>query len=45
MIQIDSDVYLLEGTSNSNVYLLASSQGLTLVDSGVVSDADRIVVR
>jgi glyoxylase-like metal-dependent hydrolase (beta-lactamase superfamily II) len=43
MIQVDSDVSLLEGTSNSNVYLLESSQGLTLVDSGVVSDADQIV--
>ncbi|MFC2027717.1 MBL fold metallo-hydrolase [Chloroflexota bacterium] len=45
MRQIVPDVYLVEGLRGGNVYLLVSSKGLTLVDSGVARDADRIVAQ
>ena len=46
MRQIVPDVYLVEGLRVANVYLLATEEGLTLVDSGAsVGDADRIVAR
>jgi glyoxylase-like metal-dependent hydrolase (beta-lactamase superfamily II) len=44
MHQIVPDVYLLEGL-RSNVYLLVSSAGLTLVDSSLRGEADRIVAQ
>lgn len=45
MRQVVSDVYLMEGLRGSNVYLLVSNEGPTLVDSGLAGDADRIVAQ
>lgn len=45
MRQIVPDVYLMEGLLGSNVYLLVSTEGLTLVDTGLVGGADRIVIQ
>jgi glyoxylase-like metal-dependent hydrolase (beta-lactamase superfamily II) len=45
MRQIVDDVYLLDGIRGGNVYLLVSSQGLTLVDSGMPGGADRIATQ
>jgi len=45
MRQIVSDLYLVEGLRGSNVYLLTSNEGLTLVDSGLTSDAAQIVAQ
>lgn len=45
MRQVVSDVYLIEGLRGANVYLLLPSQELTLVDSGMAGDADRIVAQ
>jgi glyoxylase-like metal-dependent hydrolase (beta-lactamase superfamily II) len=35
----------MEGLRGGSVYLLASGEGLTLVDSGVIGDGDRIVAQ
>lgn len=43
MRQIAPDVYLLEGLRGSNVYLLTSDKGLTLVDSGLTGEVNHIV--
>ena len=43
MREIVSNVYLMEGLSASNVYLLTARDELTLVDAGLSSDVDRIV--
>lgn len=45
MRQIVPDVYLMEGLrgDSGNVYLLASGEGLTLVDSGTAGAADQMV--
>jgi glyoxylase-like metal-dependent hydrolase (beta-lactamase superfamily II) len=45
MRQIVPDVYLIERLRGAHVYLLASAEGLTLVDSGVASDAGQIVAQ
>ena len=43
MRQIVSDVYLMEGLRGGNVYLINSSKGLTLVDSGLSREAGLII--
>jgi glyoxylase-like metal-dependent hydrolase (beta-lactamase superfamily II) len=43
MVQILPDIFLIEGLRRSNVYLLVSPDGLTLVDSGVPGEAGIIV--
>jgi hydroxyacylglutathione hydrolase len=43
MREILPDVYLLEGLSGSNVYLLVSGEQLALVDSGMPGSARRII--
>lgn len=43
MKQVVPDVYLMEGLRGANVYLLVSSEGLTLVDSGLAGQAERIL--
>ena len=42
MRQITPDIFMLEGLRIANVYLLASPDGLTLVDCGVPGDAGKI---
>jgi len=42
MRKVVSNVYLMEGLRGGNVYLLVSDKGLTLVDSGLAVDVDRI---
>lgn len=43
MREVVSNVYLMEGLSASNVYLLTAEDELTLVDAGLSSDVDQIV--
>lgn len=43
MRQVVSGVYLIEGLRVSHVYVLASEEGLTLIDSGAPGEADKIV--
>ena len=43
MHQIVPDVYLLDGLRMANVFLLASDDGITLIDAGTSGEADRIV--
>jgi glyoxylase-like metal-dependent hydrolase (beta-lactamase superfamily II) len=43
MRQVVPDVYLIEGLRASQVYVLVSEEGLTLVDSGSPGEATRIV--
>jgi glyoxylase-like metal-dependent hydrolase (beta-lactamase superfamily II) len=43
MRQIVPNVYMMENLSVSNVYLIVSSRGLFLVDSGLPGEADQIV--
>lgn len=45
MKQIVQDVYLIEGLRTSNVYLLVSDTGLTLIDAGMAGDADQIAAQ
>jgi glyoxylase-like metal-dependent hydrolase (beta-lactamase superfamily II) len=45
MREVVRDVYLMEGMRGANVYLLVSSEGLTLVDSGLAGDAEHIVAQ
>jgi glyoxylase-like metal-dependent hydrolase (beta-lactamase superfamily II) len=45
MKQIAQDVYLIEGLRASNVYLLVSDAGLTLIDAGMAGDADQIAAQ
>lgn len=45
MREVVDDVYLLEGLRGCNVYLLVADGGLTLLDSGMMGDADRIVAQ
>lgn len=45
MREVVPDVYMIEGLRGSNVYLLASKAGLTLVDSGMKGDAGRIMAQ
>ena len=45
MKQIAQDVYLIEGLRTSNVYLLVSDTGLTLIDAGMAGDADQIAAQ
>ena len=45
MKEIAQDLYLIEGLRVSNVYLLASEDGLALVDTGMAGDVDWIVVQ
>ncbi len=45
MRQIIPEVYLLEGLRGANVYLLVSDGDLILVDSGLNSDADKILAQ
>ncbi len=40
---LTSDLYLLEGLRIANVYLISTPESLTLVDSGLMSDASKIV--
>jgi glyoxylase-like metal-dependent hydrolase (beta-lactamase superfamily II) len=42
MRQITPDIFLLEGLRTSNVYLLVSPEGLTLVDTGMTGEAKKI---
>lgn len=42
MHQIVPDVYLLDGLRTANVFLLASEDGITLIDTGMSGEADRI---
>jgi glyoxylase-like metal-dependent hydrolase (beta-lactamase superfamily II) len=42
MRKVITDVYLLEGLRGSNVFLLTSDKGLTLVDCGLYSDSHLI---
>jgi glyoxylase-like metal-dependent hydrolase (beta-lactamase superfamily II) len=43
MHRILPDVYLLDGLRMANVFLLASDDGITLIDAGMPGEADRIV--
>jgi glyoxylase-like metal-dependent hydrolase (beta-lactamase superfamily II) len=43
--EIAQDVYLIEGLRMANVYLLASEDGLALVDTGMAGDVDWIVAQ
>lgn len=45
MRQVVTNVYLMEGLRGSNVYLLISDKRLTLVDSGLTGDVDRIAAQ
>jgi glyoxylase-like metal-dependent hydrolase (beta-lactamase superfamily II) len=45
MHQIVPDVYLLDGLRMAHVYLLASDDGLTLIDAGTPGETDRIVTQ
>ena len=45
MREVISNIYLLEGLRVANVYLLVSGDDLTLVDSGLSSDADKIITQ
>ena len=45
MKQIGQDMYLFEGLRGCNTYLLVSDSGLTLVDSGMAGDVDRILAQ
>lgn len=45
MRQIVPDVYLIEGLRGAHVYLLVSTEGLTLVDGAVAGEADQIVAQ
>jgi glyoxylase-like metal-dependent hydrolase (beta-lactamase superfamily II) len=42
MRQIFPDLFMLEGLRLSNVYLLSSPEGLTLVDTGLMGEAGKI---
>jgi glyoxylase-like metal-dependent hydrolase (beta-lactamase superfamily II) len=42
MRQITPDIFMLEGLRVANVYLLASPEGLTLVDCGIPGEAGKI---
>jgi glyoxylase-like metal-dependent hydrolase (beta-lactamase superfamily II) len=42
MRQITPDIFMLEGLRIANVFLLVSSEGLTLVDCGVAGEAGKI---
>jgi glyoxylase-like metal-dependent hydrolase (beta-lactamase superfamily II) len=43
MRQVLPDIYLLEGLRVAHVYVLVSEDGLTLIDSGMPGEADKIV--
>ena len=43
MRQVAPNVYMIEGLRTSNVYVLTSSEGLTLVDTGSPGDGGKIV--
>ena len=43
MRQVLPDIYLIEGLHVAHVYVLASEDGLTLIDSGTPGEADKIV--
>lgn len=43
MIQVQPNLFLLEGLRVSNAYFLAAPEGLTLVDSGLAGEAGKIV--
>jgi glyoxylase-like metal-dependent hydrolase (beta-lactamase superfamily II) len=43
MRQVVPDVYLMEGLRGANVYLLVPDRHLTLIDTGLPGDADRIL--
>ena len=43
--QVVSNVYSIEGLRGANVYLLVSDKGLTLVDSGLAADVERIAAQ
>ncbi len=45
MKEIIRGVYLFERLQGANVYLVQSENGATLVDSGIRSDADRIITQ
>jgi len=45
MREITRNVYLLEGLRASNVYLLVSGAELTLVDTGLAGDVNRIIAQ
>ncbi len=45
MKEVVSGVYIMERMRGANVYLLQSKHGATLVDSGIRSDADRIIAQ
>ena len=42
MLQITPNIFMLEGLRVANVYLLASPEGLTLVDTGLIGEAGKI---
>ncbi len=42
-MEIDSGVYLLEGIKGANCYLIASSEGLYLIDTGMPGNAIEII--
>jgi glyoxylase-like metal-dependent hydrolase (beta-lactamase superfamily II) len=45
MKQIAQDVYQIEGLRASNVYLLVSDDGLTLIDAGMAGDLSQIAAQ
>lgn len=45
MREVIPDVYVLEGVLGSNVYVLVSGSGHTLVDTGAAGQADRILTQ
>ena len=45
MRQITPDIYLMQGLRRSHVYLLASEDGLALIDSGMAGEAGQIVAQ
>jgi len=45
MKQVVTDIFIFEGLRNANTYLIRSSGGLTLVDTGTKGDTDEIVAQ
>jgi len=45
MKQVVTDIFISEGLQSANVYLIRSSGGLTLVDTGMKGEADEIAIQ
>ena len=43
MHQVAPNIYMMDGLRVSNVYLLVSAEGLTLVDTGMGGEGKRIL--